>query len=120
MCILEVKQETKGNDVNDIKENKIAAVLRALFTTVKFFFLKNETASQITKMEFYEVKTVFIEIFSFLRYLMALSEHFTVAVIEKCSKEIQSALKVISEYCTWMICRGSYVSIVQAYVYICA
>ena len=92
--------------MDDIKENKIASILKALFSTVKFFFLKNETASQITKMEFYEVKTVFVEIFCFLRYLMALREHFTVTVVEKCSSEIHSALKVISEYCMWMICRG--------------
>ena len=59
-------------------------------------------------MKFYEVKTLFAEIFCFLRYLMALSEHFTITVIEKCSDEIQSALQVISDYCLWMICRGMY------------
>ena len=111
--MVEVEQGTKTNVVNDVKEDKIASVLKVLLTTAKFFFLKNETASQITKMEFYEVKTVFVEIFCFLRYLMALSEHFTVTVVEKCSSEIQSALKVISDYCMWMICRGMH------YAYVC-
>ena len=107
LCIVEIKQVTNADDGNDVKEDKIASVLKILLSTAKFFFLKNETASQVTKMEFHEVKTLFAEIFCFLRYLMALSEHFTITVIEKCSSEIQSMLKVLSDYCAWMICRGN-------------
>ena len=108
MCIVEIKQVTNKEDGNDVKEDKIASVLKILLNTANFFFLKNETASQVTKMEFHEVKTLFAEIFCFLRYLMALSEHFTITVIEKCSSEIQSMLKVLCDYCAWMICRGMY------------
>jgi len=111
LCInyyTEIKQTTKLSDPNDIKEDKIASVLKVLLGNVKFFFLKNSTASQITNMEFYEVKMLFAEIFCFLRYLMALSENFTITVIEKCSNEIQSAIQVINDYCMWMICRGMY------------
>ena len=105
MCIVEIKQVINADDV---KEDKIASVLKTLLSTAKFFFLKNETASQVTKMKFHGVKIVFAEMFCFLRYLMALSEHFTITVIEKCSCEIQSVLIVISDYCAWMICRGMY------------
>lgn len=108
MLHIEIKPTAAVNDTSDVKEDEIASALKHLLDAVKLFFLKNKTASQITEMKFYEVKTLFAEIFCFLRYLMALSEHVTITVIEKCSNEIQSALQVISDYCLWMICRGMY------------
>ena len=108
VCI-EVKTAKKLDVADDVKKDEITSVLKVLLSSAKFFFLKNNTASQITKMEFYEVKTLFAEIFCFLHYLMALSEHFTIKVIEKCSSEIQSLLQVLSDYSMWMICRGTYV-----------
>ena len=98
MHIAEIKQTAEvNNDVNDIKEVKIASVLKILLDKAKLV---------IAKMEFYTMKTVFAEIFRFLRYLMVLSEHFTITVIEKCSSEIQSLLHVINDHCMWMICNG--------------
>ena len=99
--ITDIKQTTEvqvvNNDMNDIKEDKITSVLKILLDKAKVL---------ISKMEFYAMKTAFAEIFRFLRYLIVLSEHFTITVIEKCCSEIQSLLHVICDHCMWMICNG--------------